>query len=263
MVGLVALTVPEVLMLEDNTKNLCIPAFAWFLLKRFGAFSNSVDDIEMLEQNRYDVAPGLAANCWFSFHEHLVKNNIKEKMEEFTKDIKEAMWNTAAIDEYFNIQIENIRSYNKLMILLPSNCHRDKKLDLARDEKIFQHLPGLCRRECFEGTSKCLTKHSIEILLPLHVRKDPATLNVHWIFENKEDEVEYEEASLEQRLENGRPKIFILYDFPQLLQSVMGPGKGWEPTERPLARKRNIEKFKKIIQDFIRSDRECYPFRYI
>ena len=258
------LTMPEILLLEDNLKKLCIPAFAWFLLKRFGAFSNSVDDIEMLEQNRSDVAPGLAANCWFGFHQYVVKNNIKEKMEEFTKDIKEAMWNNAAIDEFFNIQIEKIRSYNKLIILLPNNCHRDKKLDLARDEKIFQHLPGLCRAECFTGnSSKCLTKYSIDILVPLHVRKDPATLNVYWIFENKEDEVEYEEASLEERLQNARPKIFILYDFPQSLQSVMGPGKGWEPSERPLARKRNLEKFKKIIQDFIKSDLECYPFRYI
>ena len=257
------LTMPEILLFEDNLKKLCIPAFAWFLLRRFGAFSNSLGDLEMLEQNRSDVAPGLAANCWFSFHQHLVKSNIKEKMEEFTKDIQEAMFNKAQIDEFFNIQIENIRSYNKLMILLPSNCHRDKKLDLASDEKIFQHLPGLCRPECFEGTSKCLTKLTIDIPLPLHVRKDPATLNVHWIFENKEDEVEYEEASLEERLQNARPKILILFDFPQSLQSVMGPGKGWEPSERPLARKRNLEKFKKIIQDFIKSDLECYPFRYI
>ena len=193
----------------------------------------------------------------------LCPNFTQKGFEEYTKDLKESMWKTAAIDEYFNIQIENIRSYNKLIILLPSNCHRDKKLDLARDEKIFQHLPGLCLAECFEGNSKCLTRHSIEVPLPLHVRKDPATLNVYWIFENKEDEVEYEEASLEQRLENARPKILILYDFPQLLQSVMGPGKGWEPAERPLARKRNIEKFKKIIQDFIKSDLECYPFRYL
>ena len=263
MAGLVTLTVkvPEILLLEDNLKKLCIPAFAWFLLRRFGAFSNSLGDLEMLEQNRSDVAPGLAANCWFSFHQHVVKSNIKEKMEEFTKDIQEAMFNKAQIDEFFNIQIENIRSYNKLIILLPSNCHRDKKVNLARDEKIFQHLPGLCRAECFEGLSKCLTKHNIEIPLPLHVRKDPATLNVHWIFENKEDEVDYEESTLEQRLQNARPKIFFLSDFPQLLQSVMGPGKGWEPSQRPLARKRGVEKFKKIIQDFIKS--EFYPFRYL
>ena len=108
MAGLVlfclTLTVTEILLLM---KKLCIPAFTWFSLRRFGAFSNSLDDIEMLEENRSDVAPGLAANCWFSFHQHLVKNNIKEKMEEFTKDIKEAMFNKAQIDEFFNIQIEN------------------------------------------------------------------------------------------------------------------------------------------------------------
>ena len=261
--GLVTLAVSDILLLEDNMKKLCIPALAWFLLRHFGAFSNSLDDLEMLEQNRYDVAPGLAANCWFSFHQHVVKSNIREKMEEFTKDIQEAMFNKAEINEFFNIQIENIRSYNKLIILLPSNCYRDKKLNLASDEKIFQHLPGLCRAECFEGLGKCLTKHNIEIPLPLTVRRDPATLNVYWIFANKEDEMEYEEATLEQQLQNTRPKILILYDFPQTLQSVMGPGQGKGFDERPLARKRNIEKFKKIIQDFIKSDLECYPFRYL
>ena len=109
----------------------------------------------------------------------------------------------------------------------------------------------------------CLNKLSIDIPLPLHVRKDPTTLNVYWIFERPGDEMEFEQDTLEQQLLNAKPKIFIVYDFPQLLQSVMGPGKGWEPSERPLARKRSLEKFKKIIQDFIKSDLDCYPFRYI
>ena len=76
-----------------------------------------------------------------------------------------------------------------------------------------------------------------------------------FVLENFEDEEEYAKASCEERKRNDKAKILITYDFPQLLQSVMGPGKGWEPTEKPLARRRNIEKFKKIIQEtFIQTD---------
>ena len=248
MILLVPVT-KDVLSLEDNTKKLTIPAFVWFLVRLFGAFDSSLDDVTVLEDNRYDVAPGLAANCWFSFLEHVVKSGIKGKMQELTKDLKEAMIGKSEI-EISSSQLEGMRSYEKLIILLPSNCYRDKKTDLAKDEKIYQHIPGLCDPQ----------KHWIQVDLPRHVRKDPAKLQVYWIFEKSEDEEEYERSSSEERERNDKPKILFTYDFPQLLQSVMGPGKGWEPKKRPAARKRNIEKFKKVIKDLINTD--CYRFRY-
>lgn len=248
----------DIILLEDNIKWLTIPGFAWFILKLFGAFSTSIDDINILEENRYDVGSGLAANCWFSFLEYGVKSNIKEKMQEFTKDIKEAMIGKSEIEFLnFNTQIENFRSFEKLLVLLPDNCLGFKKIDLALDEKIFQHIPGYCDEQYFGEdikNLKCPGKHKIEFTLPKHIRKDPASLNVYWIFENAEDEMDYQNSSKQQKMKNDKPKIFIVYDFPQLLQSVMGPGKGWEPEERPLARKRNLDKFKKIIQDFIKTD---------
>ena len=234
---------------QDNIKKLIIPAFAWFVVRLFGGFSSSLEDVTVLEDNRYDVAPGLAANCWVSFLEHVVKSDVKGKMQEFTKDLKEAMIGRSEV-EFLNPQLDGIRSYDSLIVLLPSNCHRDKKKDLARDEKIYQHIPGLSDSQ----------KYWISVDLPRHVRKDPAKLPVYWIFENSEDEAEYEQSNEDERERNDKPKILFTYDFPQILQSVMGPGKGWEPDKRPAARKRNIEKFKKVIKDLIHTD--CYRFRY-
>lgn len=246
----------ETLFIEGNMKKLAIPAIAWCLVRLFGAFSNSIDDVKILEENGSDVATGLAANVWFSFYKYAVQSDIKKKMQEFTKDTKELMIGRSDICSC-STQIDRIRAFEKLIVLLPNNCHRDKKLDLGRDEKIYQHIPGLCDLHCFAdgNTRKCLEKQWIEFTLPKHVRKDPAKLDVYWIFENFEDEEEYAKASCEERKRNDKAKILITYDFPQLLQSVMGPGKGWEPTEKPLARRRNIEKFKKIIQEtFIQTD---------
>ena len=172
----------DIILLEENIKKLIIPAFAWFLVKLLRAFSSSTEDINILECNRYDVGPGLASNFWFGFLEHAVKSNLKEKMQEFTKDIKETMIGKSG---EFNSQIENIRGYNKLILLLPTNCYRDKARDLAKDEKIFQHLPGYCREKCFGEGIKCPRKRFIEFSLAKHMRKDPATLNVYWIFENR------------------------------------------------------------------------------
>ena len=81
----------ETLFIEGNMKKLTIPAIAWCLVRLFGVFSNSIDDVKILEENGSDVATGLAANVWFSFYKYAVQSDIKKKMQEFTKDTKELM----------------------------------------------------------------------------------------------------------------------------------------------------------------------------
>ena len=49
----------------------------WACLRKVGAFENSIEDMEILEESNAELGPGLAANYWYSFLIIAVKSDIK------------------------------------------------------------------------------------------------------------------------------------------------------------------------------------------
>ena len=84
-------------------------AFVWALLRMSGAFENSLDDMEILEENNAQLGPGLAASYWFGFLSTALKGDIPRNMEEFEQRLQERMENTQTAC--------NIRSFKKMLCL--------------------------------------------------------------------------------------------------------------------------------------------------
>ena len=64
-------------------------AFVWALLRMSGAFENSLDDMEILEENNAQLGPGLAASYWFGFLSTALKGDIPRNMEEFEQRLQD------------------------------------------------------------------------------------------------------------------------------------------------------------------------------
>lgn len=76
-------------------------------------------------------------------------------------------------------------------------------------------------------------------------RKPPfVKATVHYIYEREEDEASHPNPKAN--------KIFVMFDFPMLLQSAMGPGRELE--ENASARIRNIETFEETLRKFLASN---------
>ena len=138
---------------------------------------SSLDDILLLEENRFNVAPGLAANVWCTFLSKILKGDFKfsyhhflllisdhlddlfrETFSDYVKDVREAIIsrndtpNTAS----------SLDIFNKLIILLPEDCTIDMKT--FDKERVYQHVPGLCDMEHFSDEKpgqKCVRDHQV------------------------------------------------------------------------------------------------------
>ena len=230
-------------LLKKHGAYICMICLSWTLLRWGKCFQNSLDDIQTLEQNKASVAPGLAANYWFSFMEDILNGKvIQEHFPEYFKDTKERMKRKA--DE-FSEQISNLSIFQKFIILLPSNCDNIITSDIHVTENVFTDVPGLSSHE----------SHEIICQVSANSKKK---LKIYWIFKNEDDEDEYHKSNILEKSRNSKPKIFVLVDFPQLLKSVMGPKKGWEEHERPGARRKNIKTFKRIVKNLIEGNFRQY-----
>merc|ERR1712013_190482 len=156
---------------------ICPVVAVWACLRMFGAFDNSLEDMEILEESNAELGPGLAANYWFSFLKPALKADIRTKMEENLRSMRKEGVGA------------NYRNFPKLILPLPDDCN----------------------------------------------------LNIR------------DEGNLKEKKEKKKKanKIFIIFDFPQLLQSPMGPRRGWEEHNRPGARIKNIKSFEKTLKKLL------------
>jgi len=214
----------------------------WTVLRMFGAFENSLEDLEILEESNAELGPGLAANYWFSFLKPALMADIRQKMEEYLTSVKNKIMvdcdgtrtRTPGVGSHY-------RNLSKLIVLLPDDCHlkiRDEKK--LEEENIFKCIPELCG-----GSTQC--SHDLEFKLEPGQRRSSIKQTVYWIFESPE----YEKEDKTQEEKICASKIFVIFDFPQLIQSAMGPDRGWDEKDRPGARKKNIHSFKKTLRSLL------------
>jgi len=204
-------------------------AFVWALLRMSGAFENSLDDMEILEENNAQLGPGLAASYWFGFLSTALRGDIPRNMEEFEQRLQERMENTQSAC--------NIRSFKKMILLIPDDCQlKIKDEAFLREEKIFrcQDLFSEAREGNFQN---------IRFRFDPEHRRDPIEQNVYWIYESEQ----YESSDATEIDRRNASKILIIFDFPQVLQSAMGCDRAWDQT----ARASNISSFQEKIKSLI------------
>jgi len=219
--------------LLDVSRRMCPVVVVWSCLRMFGAFDNSLEDMEILEESNAELGPGLAANYWFSFLKPVLTGDIRQKMED----------NLQAVREEQTVG-PNYRSFSKLILLLPDDCHLQIKDErILETENIFK-----CTEVC--GNTAAVCDHDLEFKMETGARKPPIKQTVFWIYESSEYEAEAKNAEEKEKKINAN-KIFIIFDFPQLIQSGMGPNRGWEENDRPGARNKNILSFKKTLKSLL------------
>eukprot|EP00092_Neocalanus_flemingeri_P024730 GFUD01026819.1.p1 GENE.GFUD01026819.1~~GFUD01026819.1.p1 ORF type:complete len:382 (-),score=108.29 GFUD01026819.1:334-1479(-) len=215
----------------------------WCCLRMSGAFENSLEDMQILEESNAELGPGLAANYWFSFLKPALTADIRQKMEESLGSVQNQQVHIET-DGTWKPQVgANYRNFKKIIILFPDDCHlkiRDERI--LKEENIFK-----CTEMC-DGTSEC--SHYLEFPLEAVQKRAPIKQNVYWIYESSEYEKEADTPVKKEKKKNAN-KIYIIFDFPQLIQSAMGPDRGWDEDDRPGARKKNIHSFKKTLRSLL------------
>lgn len=237
---------PNIFCFEISIK-ICPVVVVWACLRMFGAFENSLEDMEILEESNAELGPGLAANYWFSFLKPALKADIRMKLEENLRPVLDLKVEMEA-DGSWKPQVgANYRNFNKLIIPLPDDCHlkiRDERI--LKSENIFK-----CTELC-DGSEDCKNNGAHDLKFKLEAGQKRAEINqtVYWIYESSEHEKEADTEEKKEIKKNAN-KIFVIFDFPQLLQSAMGPDRGWEEKNRPGARMKNIHSFKKTLKSLL------------
>ena len=113
---------------------------------------------------------------------------------------------------------------------------------LLKGEFIFSRLP--------EESDETPWSQEIQFELEAVMKRKPMKQTVHWIYEDAEYDQEGTTHDIRERKRTAK-KIFVTFDFPQLLKSAMGPDRGWDERDRPGARKRNIQLFKKTLKNLM------------
>jgi len=221
---------PHLSGLELVTRVFPVAAI-WACFKMFGVFDNSLEDLEILEESNAELGPGLAANYWFSFLKPALKADIRTKMEENLRSMRNEGLGA------------NYRNFSKLILPLPDDCYlkiRDESY--LKEENIFKDT------ELSDGIKE--VDNHLEFKMEAGERRNHIRQAVYWIYESQEFE---EEADTKEKIEKKKKanKIFIIFDFPQLLQSAMGPDRGWEEKNKPGAREKNIHSFKKTLKKLL------------
>jgi len=253
--------------------NVASVALVYVGLRAFGAMDNSLEDMQVLEEKNALLGPGLATNYWFSYLKWICTGEVSSSSghkDLILNDLKEALETTKAStesgeEEYSDInrdglmlnkmarQGENFRVFPKLIILLPSRCWRPKDIKTQdSSEGVFQYcdpsvLSDASRCNCSKGPCKCnhsYCSHDYQFRIESQQRRAPIKATVHWIYENEEDEKTHPNPRAK--------KIFVMFDFPMLLQSAMGPGRDLE--DNASARIRNIETFEETLRKFLASN---------
>eukprot|EP00092_Neocalanus_flemingeri_P102634 GFUD01131276.1.p1 GENE.GFUD01131276.1~~GFUD01131276.1.p1 ORF type:complete len:369 (+),score=76.05 GFUD01131276.1:127-1107(+) len=174
----------------------------WTLTRILEVFDFELDTQDILEESNALLGPGLAANYWFKLLKPLIEGKIRRKVTDFLRSLERT----------------DIRSFNKLIILIPDNC----QLRVTKGELELQNIFSL--GEIFFKTE----------------RPQVIEQSVYWIYESAKDE--------ETKNKHGQ-KILFLFDFPQILQSAMGENIGYREEEIPHLRKRNIKAFQDTLEN--------------
>ena len=256
-------------------------ALVYVLLRIFGAMDNSLEDMQVLEEKNALLGPGLATNYWFSFLKWLLvpvtlKDAKGNKFENLQEACMHAQADTEPQDDYKEDAVEDeqinpdgqmiarlaldgsdFRIFKKIIILLPSSCNlKISSVDALKAERVFIHCaPDVdtkapkctCDQVCSVTCHHVNCSHNFRFEVERVQRRPPIKMTVHWIYEREEDEV----RDQGQGKGDGR-KIFVMFDFPMLLQSAMGPGR--EMADKPAARAKNMDTFQDTVADFLASN---------
>lgn len=257
-------------------------AVVYFCLRTCGALDNSLEDMQVLEEKNALLGPGLATNYWFSLVKWIIKGDVYQA-QDFTRSTKSRFEDIYDVmdkvkkntedkevssededEELDNIKPDglmmsriragtNFKIFPKIIILLPASCHLNiRKQQALRADNVFLH----CAEEVTAEDPQCQCEdvcqkpcphqhccHDWRFQVEAVQRRPAIKQTVHWIYEHEEDErVESRNAS----------KIFVMFDFPMLLQSAMGPGR--EMADTPVARAKNVETFQTTLVSFLKSN---------
>lgn len=256
--------------------NIASVAIVYFVLRTCGAMDNSLEDMKVLEEKNALLGPGLATNYWFGYLKWICAardGDVKSSSGKIElNDLKEAFEDAKAStengdeDDLDDInrdglvlkkmarQGENFSLFPKLIVLLPSKCWRPSDLKTQdRFEGVFTHCdqsvqPDAPRCSCpTKLPCRCEHKycsHDYLFKVEAQQRRAPIKATVHYIYEREEDERTHPNPQAK--------KIFVMFDFPMLLQSAMGPGRALE--DKPSARLKNIETFEETLKTFLASN---------
>jgi len=250
--------------------NVTTVALVYVMMRTFGALDNTLEDLEVLEENNSDLGPGLAINYWFSFlkwilmpWERMVTDHRSYRFFDLTGVLEALEYNVKeSRREHFVEQDGAIVTklaaaggpefsiFKKFIVLLPSDCNMKIKSvsDWERENVFLYCHPAVpadakecdCRDDCRCVHRNC--SHSFNFEVDPVLRTPAKRVKVYWIYAREEDEWQGKEGK-----EGQGWKIFLMFDFPMLLQSAMGPGRGWEEEDRPGARDRNIHSFRETL----------------
>ena len=189
-------------------------SFEWFVMREIGAFHNLIEENETLSSRHADLGEFMALSFWLKFLEPFVAGNILQKMNQSACQYS-----------------KNFKCVHKLIILLPSNCCLNLDDNDLEKEGVFRH-----HGNCYEG---CDSDHSIIFPSTCHGYSN-IHQTLHWIYK------------CSTREENQEEKIVVMFHFPQILKSMMGPGRGWDEEIRPGGRQRNIQKMKDMLETLLK-----------
>jgi hypothetical protein len=179
----------------------------WAMARMFEVFDHQLNTQEILKDSNALIGPGLAACYWFGLIKPVVKEGIKRKLTHFLRSKERT----------------DMRCFNKLIILLPDNCHTlgTKKEDLEKQNIFYLG-------EVFFKTDQ----------------PQPMEQAVYWIYESAKDE---------ETKEKDAQKILVLFDFPHIFQSAMEEDRGYDEEEVSNFRNINIEAFQVTIGNLMDS----------
>eukprot|EP00092_Neocalanus_flemingeri_P019518 GFUD01021144.1.p1 GENE.GFUD01021144.1~~GFUD01021144.1.p1 ORF type:complete len:305 (-),score=65.03 GFUD01021144.1:317-1231(-) len=173
----------------------------WTLTRILEVFEFELDTQDILEESNALLGPGLAANYWFKLLKPLIEGRIRRKVTDFVRSLERT----------------DIRSFNKLIILIPDNCD----LRMTREDLEGQNIFNLGDIS-FAGLDQC----------------------VYWIHESAQDEESQKEDA---------QKILVLFDIPKILESAMGENRDYEDEDIIEFRMRNVNDFQDTIENLMNS----------
>jgi len=254
----------------DILKNVVTVALVYAMMRSCGALDNTLEDLEVLEENNSDLGPGLAINYWFSFlkwivmpWERMVTDGQRNRFNSLT-DVLEALEYNVNLPRCDNFVEhdgavvtkpvaagggQEFTIFKKFIVLLPSDCNlKIRSVSDWEKENVFLYChpdipPNTKECEC-KDSCRCLHRnccHNFAFKVDPVLRTPAKRVTVYWIYEREEDEWQGRHGQAQGR------KIFLMFDFPMLLQSSMGPGRGWEEADRPGARDSNITSFRETL----------------
>lgn len=186
----------------------------WCVLRWLDVFDNPVDDIDVINNSNAALGPGLAYNYWNSLLKILL-----DKIEDKTREYENRM------NERFNGNVVQAKSHPRLLILLPNDCDFNQTETALSAEGVYTHDPDLCD---MLGTLQC--DHKVEFEVEASQRRDPIKMNMHHIIDDMSGE-----------------KIYIMFDFPQLLKGAMGPKRDCDR----MSRKQNLKSFQSTLENLL------------